>query len=611
MEKQPEEPRLTDPLDPVVVQDVRELRSARDRYLSKGRVSPLVRSVVERSWSRCSMLGVPPDRTRLEAIGRPHIEAWIREAMSPILDDLGDKVHRTSATVMVADPEGTVVEVRGDREVLRLLESVQPIPGSVLSEDLAGTNAVGTAIEEGTGVQICSGEHFIEAFQTFTCSAIPIRHPLKKNIVAVLDVTTRDTFPSVIGAEVVGEAARQIEKALYERLTARERALLFYYLQELRASRGPVVASDGRTIIASDGAVRLLDHADYAVLWHYVGEVMRLSRSLEQNVRLTSGRDVHLAATPRYDGGEPAGVVIRLRPVPVRPAGPGHALAAGSDVFASLVGQSPAFRQATDLARTAAAEGLAVGILGEPGTGKLSLARALATAAGRVSVIECMAVDMRSRTWITQVRDTMREAEAVIFRHVEALKEAGRAALLRLFDEAEAQSLPRIIFTACLSPQGKRGNSHRVQDFLSRLAVVTVTLPPLRERREDIPLLARALLEGEHGHPQAQLTPEVLQVLGQARWPGNVRQLKNTLVRALMQARGSEITIHDLPDELITDVVVAKLSRLEQVELEALRDALAEAGGNKVKAAALLGISRSSLYRKLESYRLIGINLGA
>lgn len=552
------------------------------------------------------MLGVSPNRERLELMGEPRIETWVREAITPIVNDLGRKVHTTGATVMVADPEGTVVDVRGDRGVQRLLASVQSVPGAILAEDAVGTNAIGTAIEEGRGVQICSGEHFIDAFQGFTCSAVPIRHPLKRRIVAVLDITTREDLAGRTIADAVAEAARQMEEALYDRLTARERALLFYYLQEIRNSRYPVVASDGRTIIASDGAVRLLDQSDYPLLWRYVAEVLQTSKSFERDMTLASGRDVVLSATPRYDGGEPAGVVLKLKPL-------GKAVSASffgepmGDPFDDLLGNSRLWREAVELARGASSNELSVCIVGEPGTGKYALARAMALHTGkRFATVECVGVDMRSRRWIAHLQREASSVSLLILRHVDALRPAAREALTALLDSQGLKDT-KTISTVRIA-RGRRNDLGLPQDFLDRLGAVTISLPRLEERIEDIPLLARAFL-ARNGQSGVRIHPGVLQVLEQAEWPDNIRQLENTLMSALMLVRGSEMTVQHLPRNLITHHALARLSRLQQIELEALRTALAEAGGNRRRAAELLGISRSTLYRKLDSYRLIGINL--
>jgi DNA-binding NtrC family response regulator len=138
------------------------------------------------------------------------------------------------------------------------------------------------------------------------------------------------------------------------------------------------------------------------------------------------------------------------------------------------------------------------------------------------------------------------------------------------------------------------------RDLYYRLAAVVVRLPPLAERREDIPLLAASLLERaarRHG-VQATLAPRALERLVEHDWPGNVRELAHVLERAVLLGRGGVIGASDLPLGPAEDEVPT----LEQVEREHIRGVLARCAGNKLRAARLLGIPRASLYRKIARY---------
>lgn len=143
------------------------------------------------------------------------------------------------------------------------------------------------------------------------------------------------------------------------------------------------------------------------------------------------------------------------------------------------------------------------------------------------------------------------------------------------------------------------------EDLFYRLKVVHVTLPPLRERRQDIPLLVEHFRE-KFNHKLSRkirgLTPEVEKLLLSATWPGNVRELEHVLEHAFVLAQGDLLTLADLPPELLTRPEVSSLAAAEEDGLsrEALEQALIQAGGNKAKTARLLGISRRTLYRKLE-----------
>lgn len=591
------------PYGRVTEQELQRLRHARDEYLNRRTVTGDLRTVVQRSWSRCSQWGVRPDMRTLEVRAEPRLNATVQRVSHAILRYLAGRIYRTRAAVLLTDDRGIIADWGGDGEVRRLLEQVQTVPGAALSEELTGTNAIGTALAEGIGVQICSGEHFIEAFQVFACTAIPIRHPLTNQVLAVLDLTTRaqDISPSV--ARLVTRAAEAIQERLLEELTAQERALLYHYLQQHRRQRDAIIAFNGYTTISSTAALRMLEQADYAILWPLMEEGLRTSRPFQREIMLVSGQSVRVRVSPKFDGGTPVGIILHIEPLTPPPPKPTAWPVA--DPFAHLVGQSPAFRRALDTARAAVNSGLPVLVVGETGSGKYALAEAMAGAiGGRNLTIECagLADDVQVESWAAQVRAALEQASVVIFRHLDALPEAAQRLLLGLLAQDGITPAPRRIATA-------RSATHLPRELVDRVTAVQISLPPLRERREDIPLLVQAALGRLQPQRRPRVSCEVLELLSNADWPGNVRQLEHILCSALLAARGWEITIADLPAEFVRDARRTRLARLEQAEIDEIRRALHEAKGNRVKAAAILGISRSTLYRKLDMYRRLGVDL--
>ena len=143
------------------------------------------------------------------------------------------------------------------------------------------------------------------------------------------------------------------------------------------------------------------------------------------------------------------------------------------------------------------------------------------------------------------------------------------------------------------------------EDLYFRLAVVVVKVPPLRERGDDIVLVAKAFLHnyaGEHAKPSLTFAPDALRALTLHRWPGNVRELQNRVQRAVIMANGKRVTARDLE---LTDTLSAlppqtlKEAR-EAVEREMVQDALRRNRGKITAAAVELGISRPTLYELME-----------
>jgi transcriptional regulator of acetoin/glycerol metabolism len=133
-------------------------------------------------------------------------------------------------------------------------------------------------------------------------------------------------------------------------------------------------------------------------------------------------------------------------------------------------------------------------------------------------------------------------------------------------------------------------------------------MPPLRERGEDVGVLASILLRNALGR-DVGMSPKLRDALVVADWPGNVSQLRELVESAASQSLSGELHLSDLNAVQLRRLGTTRLSRLEEAELQQIRAALAEASGNRVRAATLLGIGRSTLYRKIEAYEVMGFDL--
>jgi DNA-binding NtrC family response regulator len=142
------------------------------------------------------------------------------------------------------------------------------------------------------------------------------------------------------------------------------------------------------------------------------------------------------------------------------------------------------------------------------------------------------------------------------------------------------------------------------EDLYYRINTITVSLPPLRERREDMQLLAEHFLESNAQYGRKRISAETMACLERYDWPGNVRELEHAIQRAVILARGDEIEPEDLPDEVRGGKSAAApvAGSLEEMERQHIIVTLRQAGGHRGKAAALLGIDPKTLYRKILAY---------
>jgi DNA-binding NtrC family response regulator len=149
------------------------------------------------------------------------------------------------------------------------------------------------------------------------------------------------------------------------------------------------------------------------------------------------------------------------------------------------------------------------------------------------------------------------------------------------------------------------------EDLFYRINTITVTLPPLRDRREDIGLLAQHFLETNAQYGLKRLSTPALSALEEYAWPGNVRELLHVIERGVILSKGEEITVADLPPEITGSMAGATALRgasaaptLEAMERQHIIATLRQVGGHRGKAAALLGIDPKTLYRKILGYQI-------
>jgi DNA-binding NtrC family response regulator len=138
-------------------------------------------------------------------------------------------------------------------------------------------------------------------------------------------------------------------------------------------------------------------------------------------------------------------------------------------------------------------------------------------------------------------------------------------------------------------------------DLYYRLSALAVRIPPLRERKEDIPLLIDHIISNDASFKNKEFSRKALEILSEYSWPGNVRELQNVVHRALFLSKSNVIEQHDLPPDLTADQNISG-KRLEDIEREHILKVFREVNGQKKKAAEVLGIDPKTLYRKLSGY---------
>lgn len=308
------------------------------------------------------------------------------------------------------------------------------------------------------------------------------------------------------------------------------------------------------------------------------------------------------------------------------------------DAPARIIGASQPMQKLFDLINRAAQSSANILITGESGTGKELVARAVHEASSRKGAfvaVNCAAIPnelVESELFghTGQAFTGAKTARAGLFESADGgtifLDEIGelpltiQPKLLRVLQEGTIRRVGadreitvdvRVIAATNRDLEKDVADARFREDLYWRLNVIHLHIPPLRERAFDVPLLVEHFLtKAARGGKPLEITPETLAILMAYAWSGNVRELENTIERAVALASGAVLTPDDLPDRIRTSggsiALLAKAKNghltLAELEREYILEILRETGGNKSRAAEILDLDRKTLYRKLDEY---------
>jgi DNA-binding NtrC family response regulator len=311
---------------------------------------------------------------------------------------------------------------------------------------------------------------------------------------------------------------------------------------------------------------------------------------------------------------------------------------------AQIIGASQPMRQLFDLISVAARNTSTVLITGESGTGKELVGRAIhemSEARGNFVPVNCAAIPgdlIESElfghtggafTGAKQARSGLFEAadsgtifldeigELPMAMQPKILRALQDGAVRRVGENHERKIDVRVIAATNRNLEQDVKDGRFREDLYWRLNVILINVPPLRDRAFDIPLLVEHFIAKacqNAGKPVLRVSPEALAFLTAYPWPGNVRELENAIERATAFAHGSTVTPEDLPKRVLAgggmSAIIARSREqnlsLRELEREYIFEMLRRTGGNKKRAAEILGLDRKTLYRKLEEYRADG-----
>jgi transcriptional regulator of acetoin/glycerol metabolism len=552
----------------------------------------------------------------------------------------------------ITDRHGRLLYTNGHQAVLEHAKLINAVPGSGMAEEQIGTASANVVLSQRRADYVLWSEHYCQPFHAWAAIGAPIFHPLTHEIIGVVWASGKElAHPRAL--DIMQRLAERLQQLLHHEELVRRIALLdTYHHFLLQHPQDIVLAIDGRGHVCgvSPSVTQLLEAPQDVLgksLLRLPGLQVEGVRHLTQHEEgqpyelrvavLTHGLTLHATAIPIRQEQQHVGTLIVLAPPTSPRQGKAYAPTPwrATYAFPDLIGNAPTFRDSLAIARQAARSDFPVLLLGESGTGKELLAHAIHGASlrcrGPFVPVNCGATsdELLAAELFGYVEGAFTGAVrggrkgkleiahggSLFLDEVEAMSPKMQVSLLRVLEEERVirvggeHPIPVNVRVIAASNEdlaaAVREKRFRL-DLYHRLSTFLVTVPPLRERQEDLPLLVRFFLD-HLGFPHLQLTPEALSLLRRYAWPGNVRELKNVLVRAAAKAQGAAIHCRDFPRE-IRGVEMERrclpASSLRDTEREMIVRALASARGDIITAASCLGIHRATLYRKLKKYGL-------
>lgn len=652
-------------------QSATELQQARRWMLEHGEVPQgMVDEALSRSWQRSRHAGLSPIDLATE---QPVCSAPdLREALDrqhdflaharPVMEFVFDQMRGSGNLVVLSDSRGLLLHSLGDTDFMSRADRVSLRPGALWHEADRGTNAIGTALADQRPVVIHGAEHYLERNSFLTCSAAPVLTSAGR-LQGVLDISGDQRAHHPHTFALVRSAARMIEDRLFHARHHRDQILRLHHLAE-----GLGAVGEGLVALSDDGW--LVGANAQAQQWLGLDESRIGTGTLDQLTGIQSrlmppGKVMRLHAPsdrPLFGRMDP-----RQRPVLNLSGSAARTPAASTKPNTSTAApdrpheQDPRLQEALVRARRVQAQGIAVLVQGESGSGKEVFARALHAEGERAHkpfvAVNCAALP-----------ETLIEAE--LFGYVggafTGARREGSPGRIReahggtlFLDEigdmplALQARLLRVLQDKVVMPLGGSkpqpvdfvlvcATHHRLRDAIAagrfredlyyRLNGLTVTLPALRERQDFEGLVFNMLdqlAQDMKRAPVQAIHPGLMAAMNSYHWPGNLRQLHSLLrtICALLDPDEHTLDWHHLPEDMVLDLKATREpvpgtassftsasttsaaptpaapladANLRRLSDQAIQQVIDATQGNMSEAARRLGISRNTLYRRLK-----------
>jgi sigma-54 dependent transcriptional regulator, acetoin dehydrogenase operon transcriptional activator AcoR len=576
------------------------------------------------------------------------------------IEILYDFLKGSGFFIILTDREGCILQITGDSDVLDTAQKMNMTAGAYMSESSIGTNAMGTAIKEDMPIQISAKEHFIAAYYRWTCSAAPI-HDMQGNIIGILNLTGScdKVHPHTLGLVVA--AVKSIENQI---IAEKANAKLLETYQYMNTIVDAI--SSGIYVINNKGVVKTINRSACEILgidekdvlenpadlilpdWANVYERLKVggtydNREVVLNLEFIKGR-YNITAAPIEIEGDIIGMVIVFKEIQkVFNLVNKYSGKRAVYNFQDIIGDSKEIKNVIRYAKTISSSPSTVLIEGESGTGKELLAQSIhnygdrrnssfiAVNCGAIpkGLIESELFGYEEGAFTGAKRGGCAGKFELANEGTLFLDEIGempldmQVDLLRVLQEGYVtrvggdKIIPvdvRIIAATNknLLEEVKKGRFR--EDLYYRLSVIPIKMPPLRDRKGDLPILIKyffRLKVKKLNKKLISMRADIYTNMLNYEWPGNIRELENC-VENIVNLDGESTGFFKENSKIVNNErnvnselkPEEKTLTLEEIEKEAIKRALVKYDHNMTKIAKTLGITRATLYSKVNKLNI-------
>lgn len=621
-----------------------------------------VKPEILRSWQYCLRIRLNPFDNASAVCSRAQLSSFqelnknLLEIAKPTIEMIETAVRGTGFIVTLTEKNGYVLLFCGKEDILQISEQNYFLPGCIVTCEHAGTNAIGICLFEKKPVQVTGAEHYKEAFHLWICSSAPIFDG-HGELIGVISLSGKFISKHKHTLALAVAAAEIIQMQLREKQLKDEKNRINYILTSFfNSTSDGVIAIDSNSIIThvNRSALEMLEMRADFVLGRKLNDLLNSEGTLPEtfkvkkylnnnraNFIIVGGEKICLSRVDPIlnSTGQILGSIITMTKkrkiiAMAEKIGGNHTIYE----FDSIIGENPEFRKKVQLAKVAAKTNSRILLIGETGTGKELFAQAIHHHSDRKNgpfvAISCAVIprDLIESELFGYVGGTFTGASpkgmigkfelanngTLFLDEINSMPLELQSKLVRVLQQNEIMRIGathptrinvRVIAASNVDLLSEVENKNFREDLYYRLSVIEIRIPPLRDRLDDVELLISHSLDQlckAMGIEKPKVSGEVLRILRNYTWPGNIRELENCLERTLVLSQGKTIDITNIPESIVTRTNIHNFSAttLNEAVTKIIQSTISRCGGNISKAAKELRIARSTLYRKIKEFGL-------